>query len=198
MSAEPLLSSAVRLAHNAFRDVLREGDMAVDATLGTGQDCLFLCELVGDTGRVHGFDIQPSALERAGERLRAAGLAHRASLHLLSHERMAEAVPPGIRLAAFNLGWLPGSDKRVTTRVETTLAAVQAALNLLAVHGMAVICVYPGHEEGERERRALLDFAGSLPPRDYTVLWQQFINGGPGAPGCLLIEKIRPSYQAQS
>lgn len=189
MSAEPLLSSAVRLAHNAFRDVLREGDMAVDATLGTGQDCLFLCELVGDTGRVHGFDIQPSALERAGERLRAAGLAHRASLHLLSHERMAEAVPPGIRLAAFNLGWLPGSDKSLTTRTDTTLPALKAALGLLSPEGLAVICCYPGHAEGQRELDALTEFAKALPPQRFTALRQDFINAGPGAPVALIIQK---------
>jgi SAM-dependent methyltransferase len=185
------LRSARHIASRVFEEILKEGDLAVDATLGTGQDCEQLCRLVGETGQVYGFDVQQKALDLTRERLEASGISGRAALILSGHERMMEFVPPGIRLAAFNLGWLPGSGKEITTRAETTLTALDAALRLLCVYGMAVVCAYPGHAEGAREQAALLDFAGSLPSNAFTVLWHQFINGGPGAPGCLLIEKIK-------
>lgn len=183
------LASARQIAARAFAERLRPGDSAVDATLGTGQDCLQLCRLVGDGGLVHGFDIQLAALDKTRARLLEHRLDHVARLYLAGHERMADFVPPGIRLAAFNLGWLPGSDKRVTTRAGTSVLGLQAALGLLAPGGLAVVCIYPGHEEGERERRDLLQLAAALPPRAFTALWHDFLNGGPGAPGCLLIEK---------
>jgi hypothetical protein len=184
------LRSARHIASSAFLSLLRPGDMAVDATLGRGRDCARLCELVGPAGRVYGFDAQEKAVLETAALLTNLGLSERAELHHLGHEHMLEVVPPGIRLAAFNLGWMPGGDKAVTTRAETTLTALDAALELLSPHGMAILCVYPGHEEGTREKEALLTFAKGLPPARFTALWHDFINGGHGAPGSLMIEKL--------
>ena len=40
-----------------------KGDYAVDATLGNGHDTCFLAEIVGDSGKVFGFDIQKKRLK---------------------------------------------------------------------------------------------------------------------------------------
>lgn len=188
---EPRLKSARHIAAEVFAQTVQEGDRVVDATLGTGQDCLLLCQLVGEGGKVYGFDVQQDALRRTQERLKKQGIAHRATLHLVGHERMAEFVQQGVRLAAFNLGWLPGSDKSVTTQAQTTLQALDAALELLAPLGMLVVCIYPGHAEGAREQDAILDWCSQLSPKRYTALWHRFINGGLGAPSCLVVEKIK-------
>ena len=89
----------------------------------------------------------------------------------------------------FNLGWLPGGDHQITTRLQTTLAAVEQGLELLLPGGVLLICVYPGHAEGAREREALLSFLSSLPPQRFNVLRQAFLNAGPGAPECLVVQK---------
>lgn len=185
------LRSARHLASRAFQDVLRPGDRAVDATLGTGQDCVQLCRLVGEQGLVYGFDVQQDALNRSRLRLEEEGVEKQARLILAGHETMKQYVQPGVRLVAFNLGWLPGSDKTLTTLRQTTISAVHVALDLLAVNGLLVICCYPGHPEGLAEQEALLALAAQLPPKAYSVLWHQFINGGPGAPGCMMIEKLK-------
>ena len=88
-----------------------------------------------------------------------AGLADNAELHCIGHEHMAEVVAEPVDVIMFNLGWLPGAAHRVTTRVETTLRAVDAALTLLKPDGLMTICVYPGHEEGMRELEALTRWA---------------------------------------
>lgn len=186
-----LLRSARHIASGIFEQVVKPGDRVVDATLGTGQDCLQLARLVGDGGLVYGFDVQEAALRRTRERLQEHGVEGMAQLFLTSHEHMADHVPPGIRLAAFNLGWLPGSDKQVTTRTDSTLKALESALSLLAPFSLLVVCIYPGHPEGEREQAAILNWAARLSPKACTVLWHQFLNGGPGAPSCLVVEKIR-------
>ena len=41
---------------------LGEGEVAVDFTMGNGNDTLFLSKTVGETGRVYAFDIQEDAL----------------------------------------------------------------------------------------------------------------------------------------
>lgn len=183
------LRSARHLAAEAFARALREGDRAVDATMGRGRDTLQLCRLVGETGHVDAFDVQEQALAGTRALLEQEGVLSRAGLHLLGHERMADVVAPGIRLAAFNLGWLPGSDKSLTTQTNTTLQAVSAALELLAPGGLAVVCCYPGHAEGQRELDALAAFTAALPPQRFTALRQDFINAEPGAPVNFLIEK---------
>ena len=41
---------------------LKEGDTAVDFTMGNGNDTLFLSKAVGESGKVFAFDIQEDAL----------------------------------------------------------------------------------------------------------------------------------------
>ena len=115
----------------------------------------------------------------------------RAALFCLGHEHLAERVPPGVSAVVFNLGWLPGGDHAVTTHWETTRQAVESALSLLRPLGALVICAYPGHAEGARERDALAAYLSSLPPQRYNVLWHRFLNAGPGAPECFIAQKQR-------
>ncbi len=185
------LRSARYVAAEALERVILPGDTAVDATMGNGHDTLTLCRLVGPDGRVYAFDVQAAAVENTRQRLRDAGMLDRAALFCLGHERMAEQVPGPVAAVVFNLGWLPGGDHAVTTRWETTRPAVESALALLRPLGALVICAYPGHEEGARERDALAAYLSSLPPQRYNVLWHRFLNAGPGAPECFIAQKQR-------
>lgn len=183
------LKSARYLAADVLSRVLSEGDSAVDATMGNGHDTEALCRLVGPSGRVYAFDIQPQAVENTRLRLLETGLADRASLFCLGHEHLAEAVPGPVRAVMFNLGWLPGGDHGITTLLPTTLSAVEQALSLLLPGGVLVLCAYPGHPEGAREKESLISFFSSLPPQRYNVLRQVFLNAGPGAPECFVVQK---------
>ena len=183
------LKSARYLAADVLSRVLSEGDSAVDATMGNGHDTEALCRLVGPSGRVYAFDIQPQAVENTRLRLLEAGLADRASLFCLGHEHLTEAVPVPVRAVMFNLGWLPGGDHGITTLLPTTLSAVEQALSLLLPGGVLVLCAYPGHPEGAREKESLISFFSSLPPQRYNVLRQVFLNAGPGAPECFVVQK---------
>ena len=57
--------------------------------------------------------------------------------------------------------------------------------------GVLVVCVYPGHPEGDRERQALTALLAELPPQRFNVLHQRFLNAGPGAPECFVTQKQR-------
>ena len=185
------LKSARYLAAEILRAVLAPGDRAIDATMGNGHDTALLCSLVGPEGRIYAFDVQPAALEATRRRLAEEGSAGQAELFLLGHEHMREAVGEPVKAIVFNLGWLPGGDHRITTLTETTLPAIQQALALLMPMGVLVICVYPGHPEGEREQEMVTRLLSSLSPREYNVLMQQFLNAGDGAPLCFAVQKQR-------
>lgn len=185
------LRSARYLAADILERAVQPGDSVIDATMGNGHDTLFLCGLVGEGGRVYAFDVQQQAVESTKKRLEEAGVLSRAALFCLGHEHIAEKVAEPVSAVVFNLGWLPGGDHSVTTHWETTQKAVESALSLLKPMGVLVICAYPGHAEGDRERSALTDFLSALPPQRFNVLHQKFLNAGPGAPECFTVQKQR-------
>ena len=179
-------------AAELIEGALAPGGRAVDATLGNGHDALWLCGLVGETGRVYGFDVQCEAVERSRARLAEAGVADRAELILDGHEHMdAHIAPESVDAVMFNLGWLPGAPHAVTTRVETTLQAVNAALNLLREDGLLTVCVYPGHAEGAREREALLAWARGLDEKVYDTMLRCYLNQSGDPPLMIAVKKNR-------
>ncbi len=148
------------IAQQRLAAVIKPGDAVVDATVGNGHDTLFLARQVGATGQVWGFDVQARALAATRELLQTHGLA--ASVRLLNtgHQDLARSLPASLdgRLAAvmFNLGYLPGSDKRITTQPVTTIAALDASLGWLRPGGVISLLVYRGHHGGQHEADAVL------------------------------------------
>lgn len=196
MMREFELKSARFIAADCLRRFLLPGDRAVDATMGNGHDTLMLCELVGESGKVYAFDVQAQAVENTRLRLKEAGVEERAELHLCGHEHMSEYVKAPVQAVMFNLGWLPGGDKHVTTLWQTTKTAVLSALKLLEIGGICIICVYPGHEAGDYEREQLRQYLAAIRPQDFNIVHHKFINAGPGAPECYILQK-QPSVSCE-
>ena len=184
------LKSARFLARDILERAVCAGDAVIDATMGNGHDTACLCRAVGPSGRVYAFDIQEQAVSSTSSLLRQEGLLERARLFCCGHEQMDRHVPEKVRAVVFNLGWLPGGDHTVTTRWETTKEAIIKALDLLLTGGVLVICAYPGHAEGNRERQELPAFLSALSNKTYNVLHQVFLNAGPGAPECFVVQKL--------
>ena len=168
---------------------LGEGDVAVDFTMGNGNDTLFLSRTVGESGRVYAFDIQEAALESTRERLVTNGAPENYTLICASHHRVREFVNEPIKAGMFNLGYLPGSGKKaVTTLRETTMPAVEAALELLAPDGVLIVAIYPGHTEGELEGKMLHEYFSTL--SRFRICSSEFkILNSPTSPYFFLLEK---------
>lgn len=177
-------------AREIIENALSDGACAIDATMGNGHDTLWLCERVGESGRVYAFDVQPQAVENTRVRLAQAGMNERATLLCAGHERMAECVREKADAIVFNLGWLPGAQHGLTTRVETTLQAANAALALLKDDAVMTICVYPGHDEGARERDALLRWARELDPARFDAALKTYLNQPNDPPMMIAVRKI--------
>ena len=135
---------------------LKEGETAVDFTMGNGNHTLFLSNTVGESGRVYAFDIQEEARTSTAKHLEDNGAPENYTLICASHHRVKEFVKEPIKAGMFNLGYIPRSGRKaVTTLRETTMPAVEAAVDLLAPDGVLIVAIYPGHEEGALEGEEL-------------------------------------------
>lgn len=150
------------LAHDLVRRSLRAGETAVDATVGNGHDTEFLARQVGPAGRVIGFDVQARAIAATRERLDGFGDLAEMELIEESHVHLAERTPDGLGAVMFNLGYLPGGDRGITTERAGTLAALEAAWGKLRPGGVITVVCYAGHAHGAEETAAVEKWAASL------------------------------------
>ena len=168
---------------------LKEGDVAVDFTMGNGYDTEFLSKTVGPEGHVYAFDIQAQAVESTAKHLREVGCPENYTLICASHHLVKDYVKEPIKAGMFNLGYLPRSGRKtVTTMRETTMPAVEAALDLLSDDGILLVAVYPGHEEGNLEGQMLADYFSTLDRRKICVSRFQIMNS-PTSPYFFIAEK---------
>ena len=158
---------------------------AVDATCGNGHDTLWLAE---HFDRVYAFDIQQAAIDST-KKLLAAHSCGNVTLFCENHAEIKRYVPEAPKVILFNLGYLPGGDKTVTTERETTLAALKEALELLTVDGLLSITMYPGHEAGKREHESILRWAAGLEKSVYHCVRTDMLNQPETAPEVLWITK---------
>lgn len=166
---------------------LGPGDVAVDFTMGNGHDTEFLSKTVGETGRVYAFDIQPMALESTNKNLTAANCPENYTLILDSHHKVCDYVHTKIKAGMFNLGYLPGSDKTVTTMRRTTIPAIEAAISLLDRDAILIVAVYPGHAEGEAEGKLVCELLSKLDRKKLCATKIQIINS-PTSPFFFAVE----------
>ena len=142
-------------AHEAVGRVLSDGDLALDATAGNGHDTVFLAERVGEGGRVWAFDVQDAAIAQTRRRLEEAGFGDRVCLIHDTHANLASHLPEAARgrlgAVMFNLGYLPGSDRSLVTDAPSTLAALEASLEVIRPGGLVSLMVYRGHPGGREE-----------------------------------------------
>lgn len=183
-----ILERVLSYSKTLLQKAISEGDIVIDGTAGNGHDTLFLAKLVGKTGHVYAFDIQQSAIEATNQRLGEFG--NQASVIRDGHEHIPKYVNQEISAAVFNLGYLPGANHSTITKPDTTVMAIEACLNLLKIGGIIIIVVYHGHDGGDIERDALLQYVRVLPQASIQVLKYDFINQVNHAPFIIALEKI--------
>jgi SAM-dependent methyltransferase len=177
--------SPIKVAHHVWDQILSSHHTAIDATCGGGYDTQFLAQRCR---RVLSLDIQAEALIRA-KSLLSPEENERTAFYHQSHEDFPEIDSP-IHLVVYNLGYLPGGDKTITTLVKSTLTSIRTAIELISPGGLVSIICYPGHNEGKKEKFALLKLSRGLCPHRYSVSHQSWINRSK-APSLFIIHKIK-------
>ncbi|XP_022149585.1 uncharacterized protein LOC111017978 isoform X2 [Momordica charantia] len=174
---------ATEVAHSVWKHIIRRGDTVVDATSGNGYDTLAMVKMVADesgSGCVYAMDVQKEALAKTSALLEES-LDEQEKLVKLSsicHSRMEDVIPEGspVRLVAFNLGYLPGGNKAITTKSETTLQALEAANRILKPGGLISLVVYVGHPGGVEELETIQKFASNLAVENWICCKLQMLN----------------------
>lgn len=188
-----IIRQTTQLALHLVRPYISPDSIVIDATCGNGHDTLALAEM--EPARLYAFDAQAAAVHATEELLTAQGYGKsiaggRITIRQLAHEDMGVFLrgcsPDAV---IFNLGYLPGGDKTVTTTAETTLAAVRAAMKLLAPDGVICVTMYSGHPEGKREKAALLDFAEGLDAGKWHTAYVSMPNQKHDPPEILMITR---------
>ena len=184
--------TAVKFVQDFLAARLVHPRLCVDATCGNGGDTAFLCRLTAPEGRVLGFDIQPEAIASTRARLEQAGVpAGQYALHCDSHAHLLQYVQPGTADAVmFNFGWLPGADHSVFSTAQSSIPALEAALQAVRPGGVVSAILYSGQVIGTDEKQTVLEYLRALPLKSFTVLVCDFANWAETAPlPCIILKK---------
>ncbi|MCO4628213.1 SAM-dependent methyltransferase [Streptococcus infantarius subsp. infantarius] len=182
-----MIKRPLHLSHDFLAEVLDDGAVAVDATMGNGNDTAFLAQ---HAKKVYAFDVQEQALKSTQERLEKQVISN-AQLILDGHQNLDKYVNEPIRAAIFNLGYLPSADKTVITKPDTTLVAIEKILERLEIGGRLAIMIYYGHEGGDMEKDAVLEYVNQLDQWLFTVMLYQPLNQINQPPFLVMIEKLK-------
>ena len=173
-----------------LENCVKPGDTVVDGTIGRGNDTIKLAKLVGPTGKIYGFDIQKEAIDYTEEALKSHGYnLNNIKLILDDHSRVLDHIDERCDLGIMNLGYLPGSDKEITTKSESTIKFIKDFSSILKSKGKLLITMYPGHSEGQTERDKLLEFLSTLDQNKYNIFHINFINQINNPPELIVMER---------
>lgn len=184
------IKNSLGQSHDLIGRIVKEGDIAVDATAGNGNDTVFLARLVGDSGKVYSFDIQEKAIEKTRKRIEEADLAGRVELIRDGHQNMDKYVTEKVKAVMFNLGYLPGGDHSIGTKGSTTIDAIEKSLEAVEVNGIVSIVVYYGGDSGFDEKNEVLEYIKTIDNKRFTVMKTEFVNQVNCPPVLVCIEKL--------
>lgn len=184
-----LISNTKNIISFLLKNYIKEVRTSVDMTCGNGHDSKLILELKNPN--IHyAFDIQESARQSSFDLLTKEGLdLSNFSFILDSHAKLNEYVNEYIDLFIYNLGYLPGGNHEITTRSEQVMESLFQALDLLNENGHILITFYPGHPEGEKEAKEIVNFLNQLDQKSYNVIQFNFINQVNKPPFVVMVER---------
>ncbi len=183
--------NTLKISRDIIYKYVKEGQTVIDCTVGNGNDTVLLAKLVGDTGKVYGFDIQKTALDVTWEKIACENLNNRVRLIHDGHENIDQYISEEIDFIIYNLGYLPKGDKNIRTNKDTTLMSLKKSLNLLKDNGILLITCYIGHEGGFEEKNTVEELLRDLDQKKYNVIKYDFINQRNYPPILYGVEKSR-------
>lgn len=150
----------------------KEG-IVLDMTCGKGFDSKFILENLKPK-KLYAFDVQEMSRDKSKETLGV--FPDNFTFILDNHKNLDKYVKEEIDLAIFNLGYLPSSDKTITTNYRDVIEALEKILENSSKTSMIIITFYPGHPEGKKESIYVEDYLRELPQKDYSIMKYDFIN----------------------
>lgn len=186
------LPSCIEWAHIITAKAIKQGPpLTIDATCGNGFDTIHLLKNCSPAGSVWAIDIQERSFMTSAENLKDIDFSAKLINCLGCHSRISSFIPSEyhgeISAAMFNLGYLPGSDRKVITKKDTTIKAITGSMEIIRTGGIITVMCYKGHDESEYE--AVLEWAKNIDQKKFQILHYNFPNQKNKAPSLFCIEK---------
>ncbi|MCG8571734.1 MAG: methyltransferase domain-containing protein [Spirochaetes bacterium] len=181
-------ASLTAMAQFFISTVIQPGDFVIDATVGNGNDTLFLAEQVGSSGEVLGFDVQSAALNHT-QKFLAEKNYHQVKLVEKSHTCLDQYTIKPVKAVMFNLGYLPGKNSSIVTQKQSSIQALEKSLLALKPGGMITVIAYRSHPGGEEEYQAILTKVNQLDERQVKVIQYHFPNSRKVSPVLFVLIK---------
>ena len=169
------------LSHYIVDNFITDKNIALDATLGNGHDTNFLAL---NFKKVYAFEIQSEPCIQYNKIKKCNTVVINDS-----HHNFEKYIIENVNCLMYNLGFLPGGDKGITTLTETTIQSIQNGLKILAHGGIMTIAVYIGHSEGEKEKNCILKYVETLHKNEFGVMEHKYLNRSKTSPMLIVIEK---------
>lgn len=169
------------LSHYVIKNFIENKGVAIDGTLGNGYDTDFLSSLFD---KVYAFDIQKEACINYIDKKKD-------NVNIIndSHHLFKSYINEPVDCIMYNLGFLPGGNKEITTLHDTSLDSIKSGLDILRSGGIMTICIYRGHNEGKIEETCILEYLKTLPKNHFGVMVQSYLNRQDISPLLVVIEK---------
>ncbi|MDL2310928.1 class I SAM-dependent methyltransferase, partial [Peptostreptococcaceae bacterium OttesenSCG-928-C18] len=162
--------------------------VAVDMTVGNGNDLYNIAKVVNKESELFGFDIADTAIENSKIKLNEFK-DFNITLVLDNHISIRKHIKDNIDLAIYNLGFLPGGNKKITTNYLDVIKSLEVLLKQLNPEGLIIITFYPGHESGLEESVKVEEYLKTLNQKEYNILKYDFINQINNPPYVVILER---------
>ncbi|WP_311481299.1 class I SAM-dependent methyltransferase [uncultured Anaerococcus sp.] len=175
------LTDLVKLVIDTKKDIR----VAADLTVGKGKDSKYILENT-NVERLYGFDIQKEAENQAKGLV---GDDPRFKFFLASHADIDKYIKENLDFAIYNLGYLPGGDKEITSKYESTIESLEKTLKLLNKNGMVILTIYQGHPAGKKESEELEKYLETLDQKKYEIIKIAYPTRPHNPPYIVVVEK---------
>lgn len=143
-----------QIAHDFLQPVLHGQAVCIDGTLGQGNDAAFFC--AQGVRRVIAYEIRPEIAVQAMKALNSEVVDCRVESHA-QMAQLADSLAGQVDAVMFDFGYYPKEKDSLCTKADSSLAAVQAALQLLRLKGRMALVFYC-HAQGRGESEKIMDY----------------------------------------
>lgn len=182
-----VFSNALSQVQAIIQASCKPDDIAIDMTMGNGKDTVFLAGLAK---HVYAFDIQDEAHDNTQKLLKSLQVDNVTCIKD-GHENIDLYNLTEVGVIIFNLGYLPGSDKSIYTKQETTIQAIQKGLDVLREKGIMLLVLYPGFKGGYVESLYVEKYVSILSQKHFDAVKLSAVNQENFPPYLLAIQKRR-------
>ena len=185
-----MFNNVVEIANNYINQIVKEGSITVDATCGNGHDTLHLSSLVGESGKVYGFDIQQKAVENTLTLLKDSAKYKNYEVHCCSHENVLSYVNEKIDFAVFNLGYLPNADKSIVTKASSTIKCLEDIISHLSKKNTVIMLLAYLKHDNSMEYKEVKTYLNELDVKKYNVVEICHFARHEDSPKILIVESL--------